>query len=251
MIDFLRNTAKSILYRAGFEVRRVGELGLAGESEWVTDVIKRVEPYTMTSPHKLAALCHSVEYIWKNKIPGSIVECGVWRGGSMMAAALSLIRVGDVSREIILFDTFEGMPPPTEKDKHRTLGISAAELLSGRDKTDNAWAIAPLELVRRNVISSGYPEENIKFVKGNIEDTIPQHSPTRISLLRLDTDWYESTRHELKYLYPLLSTGGVLIIDDYGCWDGARKAVDEYVEANRLQLLLTRIEPTGRIGVKI
>jgi len=74
--------------------------------------------------------------------------------------------------------------------------------------------------------------------------------PGKIALLRLDTDWYESTAHELKHLYPLLVPGGVIIIDDYGHWEGARKAVDEYITAEKLPLLLNRIDYTGRIGIK-
>ena len=87
-------------------------------------------------------------------------------------------------------------------------------------------------------------------MKGKVEDSIPQTLPGKIALLRLDTDWYESTAHELKHLYPLLVPGGVIIIDDYGHWEGARKAVDEYIEANKLPLLLNRIDYTGRIGIK-
>jgi hypothetical protein len=97
---------------------------------------------------------------------------------------------------------------------------------------------------------TGYDREKISFVKGKVEETIPDNAPQSISLLRLDTDWYESTRHELIHLYPRLSHGGVIIIDDYGHWLGARKAVDEYIEQNNLCLLLNRLDYTGRIGVK-
>lgn len=92
---------------------------------------------------------------------------------------------------------------------------------------------------------------NCFFVKGKVEDTVPEKAPDRISLLRLDTDWYESTYHGLLHLYPRLSVGGVLIIDDYGHWAGAKKAVDQYLNENHLKLLLNRIDDTGRIGVKL
>jgi len=87
------------------------------------------------------------------------------------------------------------------------------------------------------------------FIKGRVEETIPNAAPEQIALLRLDTDWYESTRHELIHLFPRLTHGGVLIIDDYGYWQGARKAVDEYIEENKLSILLARIDSTARMAV--
>jgi hypothetical protein len=86
---------------------------------------------------------------------------------------------------------------------------------------------------------------------GKVEDTIPADIPEKIALLRLDTDWYESTKHELIHLFPRLQKGGVLIIDDYGFWKGARKAVDEYFAENNIQILLNRIDDTGRMAIKL
>jgi hypothetical protein len=94
-----------------------------------------------------------------------------------------------------------------------------------------------------------YPPEKVHFIKGLVENTVPDNAPERISILRLDTDWYESTRHELEHLYPRLVSGGVLIIDDYGYWRGSTQAVDEFLEATRERLLLLRAS-TGRIAVK-
>ena len=99
--------------------------------------------------------------------------------------------------------------------------------------------------------STGYPANQISYVRGPVEQTIPITVPESIALLRLDTDWHASTRHELDYLFPRLVKGGVLIIDDYGHWQGARKAVDDYIAANKLNLLLSRIDYTGRLAVKI
>jgi hypothetical protein len=98
---------------------------------------------------------------------------------------------------------------------------------------------------------TGYDSEKVFFVKGKVEETLPAHAPDRISLLRLDTDWYESTYHELTHLYPRLTVGGVLIIDDYGHWAGARRAVDDFIGKNKLRLLLNRVDYTGRICVKL
>ncbi len=112
------------------------------------------------------------------------------------------------------------------------------------------WAYSALEEVKHNLLSTGYPAERISFIKGKVEETIPLNAPPQIALLRLDTDWYESTYHELVHLFPRLSSGGILIIDDYGHWKGARKAVDKYFSENKLDLLLHRIDYSGRICVK-
>ena len=112
------------------------------------------------------------------------------------------------------------------------------------------WGIAGLDLVKRNVASTGYPMELVSFCKGRVEETIPTSAPPQIALLRLDTDWYESTKHELVHLYPRLVSDGVLIVDDYGFWRGARKAVDEYFRERHEKVLLNRIDDTGRIAIR-
>jgi hypothetical protein len=96
-----------------------------------------------------------------------------------------------------------------------------------------------------------YPQNNLVFVKGMVENTIPASIPSQISLLRLDTDWFESTYHELKYLFPLLSNKGIVIIDDYGHWMGAKEATDKFFSENKILILLNRIDGTGRLGIKI
>lgn len=216
------------------------------------DTYNKVKAYTMTSPERIASLCAAIKYIIQNNIDGDIVECGVWKGGSSMAAIDTLIKGGDIKRSIYLYDTYEGMSAPTDKDKEFT-GTSAAYLLnnSSRENQASVWCVSALEEVRSNIESLKYPTELIHYIKGRVEDTIPSNLPLRIALLRLDTDWYQSTAHELKYLYPLLEPGGVIIIDDYGHWEGARKAVDEYIIEHKLPLLLNRIDYTGRIGIKI
>lgn len=214
-----------------------------------TELCLHVSPYTMTSPERIFALARSVEYVTGRAIPGAIVECGVWRGGSMMAAALTLLRLGVNDRDLYLFDTFEGMTEPTEHDvKHS--GKRASDLLAGANKDSNIRGVAPLEQVREAVLGVGYPPERIHFVKGPVEETLPAEAPNAIALLRLDTDWYSSTRHELEHLYPRLSPGGVLILDDYAFWQGARQAVDEYFATTGEPLLLNRIDDEARIAVK-
>jgi O-methyltransferase len=215
------------------------------------DTYNLVKQYTMTTPERIASLCTAVNYLVKNNIQGDFVECGVWRGGSTMAAIDTLMKAGDTNRKVYLYDTFEGMSEPTEHDKVIT-GTDANELLKSSDRDDptSVWCYSALEEVQKNVGTLKYPAELVHYVKGKVEETIPSTIPAKIALLRLDTDWYESTAHELKYLYPLLVPGGVIIIDDYGHWEGARKAVDEYIADNKLPLLLNRIDYTGRVGVK-
>jgi len=217
----------------------------------VRAIFNRVKPYTMTSPERVISLCDAVRYVVAGGIEGAIVECGVWRGGSSMAAALMLSELGVADRDLCLFDTFAGMSEPGEHDRRASDAAGAAELLAASDKGAKVWAYSPLDEVRRNLGSTGYPTERVHFVQGKVEDTIPGAAPDHIALLRLDTDWYESTRHELEHLFPRLAAGGVLIIDDYGAWEGARRAVDEFIAANNVHILLHRIDETGRMGVKL
>ncbi|HKX07347.1 MAG TPA: TylF/MycF/NovP-related O-methyltransferase [Stellaceae bacterium] len=207
---------------------------------------------TMTSIERLYALHKAVDYVVRHDIPGDFVECGVWRGGSVMMMALTLHGLG-ATRAIHCYDTFEGMPPPSGADVRDETGEDAAAILARTPKQDgdNMWAIAALDLVRQNVRSTGYPEYLVSYHKGLVEETVPASAPQAISLLRLDTDWYESTKHELVHLYPRLASGGILIIDDYGFWRGARKATDEYLAESQATLFLSRIDDTGRIGVRI
>jgi O-methyltransferase len=211
--------------------------------------VNAVRPFTMTSPERIWALRNAVKHITEARIDGTIVECGVWRGGSMMTVARTLLELGDSSRELYLFDTFEGMPPPTEHDVMYT-GAEAADLLASQPKDSRMWGAASQDEVEAALRPVGYPWEKLHFVAGKVEDTIPDAAPERIALLRLDTDWYESTLHELEHLYPRLARGGVLIIDDYGHWQGARRAVDEYFEREGIQILLNRVDYTARITVK-
>jgi predicted O-methyltransferase YrrM len=216
------------------------------------DLHARCSPYTMTSVERMYAVYQAAGHVARAGIAGDYVECGVWRGGSSMMAALALAQAGDGGRTMWLYDTFEGMSEPTAEDAPNPLEAADVHDQWARNETGdhNDWCYAPLDEVRANMRSAGVGDERLKLVKGKVEDTIPGAIPERIALLRLDTDWYESTRHELEHLYPLLQPGGVLIIDDYGHWPGARRAVDEYLAAQGVQLLLGRIDNSGRIAVK-
>jgi len=218
----------------------------------VADVIRRVRPYTMTTHRRIAAVCDSVEYVVRADVPGAIVECGVWRGGSMMAAALTLKGLGVSDRDLYLYDTFRGMPAPTAADKASAYdGYSPMRHWRRRQRGDlNTWHYVPAEEVREAMLLTGYDPARIHLVEGLVEETLPGRAPDRVAVLRLDTDWYESTRHELVHLYPRLSDGGVLIVDDYGHYEGARRAVDEYLDECGEAPLLNRVDYTARIGVR-
>ena len=220
------------------------------DSEFI-ELYEECAPYTMTTIERMYALYSGLKYIVANKIPGDIVECGVWKGGSSMLCALTLAKLGDSDRKLLLYDTYTGMPKPIEKDKEAFTGNEAMSEWSKNEKGEiNEWCYASLEEVQNNMFSTGYPKENISFIKGKVEETIPNTIPDHIALLRLDTDLFESTKHELIHLYPKLSKLGVLVIDDYGYWAGAREAVDDYLNDNSINMLLHRIDQTGRIAIK-
>ncbi|MFE3664859.1 TylF/MycF/NovP-related O-methyltransferase [Streptomyces sp. NPDC059164] len=212
------------------------------------EIIRAVKPYSMTSPERLNAFILATRYIARHAIPGDIVECGVWRGGSMQACARTLLSVGETERDLYLFDTYEGMTPPTAEDLRRD-GRPARELLDAQGKDRPIWAVASLEDVKAGFDTVPYPKERVHYVRGRVEDTVPGQAPDQISILRLDTDWYASTKHELDHLYERLVPGGVLLIDDYGYWQGSRQAVDEFLEKTGERLLLLRMDE-GRIAVK-
>ena len=213
-------------------------------------IYERVAPYTMTGPQRVAALCQGIAHLEQNRVPGAIVECGVWRGGSMMAAALALLYYENTRRKLFLFDTFAGMPAPSAHDRDLT-GRPASEWLDDpAAEAEMVRAACALQPVRDAMGMTRYPWEKIIFVAGRVEHTLPEAAPEQIALLRLDTDWYESTLHELETLYPRLADGGILIVDDYGHWQGARKAVDEYFARRGNAVSLHAIDYTGRLIVK-
>jgi O-methyltransferase len=223
----------------------------AAYDDAVVDTIVRVRRHTMTSPARLEALVNAVAHIVSSRKPGALVECGVWRGGSMMAVALTLLRLGDTDRDLYLFDTYSGMTEPTADDVDSPYdGFSLSRMWERRRRGDMSWIGVPLDSVRAAMASTGYPAERVHFVEGPVEETLPAAAPREIALLRLDTDWYASTRREMEQLYPRLVAGGVLVLDDYGHYPGARRAVDEYLAAHGEHLLLQRVDYTGRVAVK-
>jgi O-methyltransferase len=247
----MKQILKSALARAGLELARTADrqsATLADLTKADRALIARVEPFTMTSLDRRASLVGAIDHVVRHEIAGDIVECGVWRGGSMMLAALALMARGDTSRDLWLYDTFEGMSEPGAEDRSAS-GESAAAQLARTPRGEGVWCEAGLADVRANLESTGYPRERIHFIEGKVEDTIPATLPKRAALLRLDTDWYESTRHELEHLYDRLAPGGVLIIDDYGSWQGSKEATDEFIAGLDRKPLMVRAG-RSRIGTK-
>lgn len=229
--------------RSDPDLRRCPDL--ADEREFLS-AWKRCRPYTMTSLERMYSLWQAARHVAAAPVEGDLVECGVWKGGSAMLAALALLSAGESRRVLWLYDTFTGMSAPTERDVDLAGRDAGAQWRTAANR--GGWCSASLEEVRAAMLSTGYPVDRLRLVAGNVEQTLPAQAPERIALLRLDTDWYESTRHELVHLWPRLAPGGVLIVDDYGHWRGARRAVDEYFA--RQPVLLNRVDYTARLAVK-
>jgi O-methyltransferase len=217
------------------------------------EIYLEVQDYTMLNPEKLYAFIQAVRYVARNGIQGDIVECGVWRGGAIMAAALTLNQINAEERNFYLYDTFSGMSRPTDKDKacsgtkHLDLIGEFEKKRTGEDSSD--WCLATIDEVRENLARIPYDQSRFRLVEGKVEDTIPGVLPGSIAILRLDTDWYESTSHEMQHLMPLLVPKGVLIVDDYYRWTGNKDAVDEYLEQHGIPVLMNRVGNSA-IGVK-
>lgn len=182
-----------------------------------------VRPYSMTPGERINALFQSLEFVRKNNIGGDFVECGVWRGGNILGIMKYLEFHNNLEPNVWLYDTFSGMTPPEDVDVDHQ-NNKAADILQ------SVLCMNSLEDVQKNLSVSNYPAEKVKYVIGDICETLldPKNVPDKIALLRLDTDWYNSTKIELEVLWDKLEMGAPCIIDDYGHWQGCRKAVDEF-----------------------
>jgi hypothetical protein len=204
-------------------------------SETEKNIIEACGKYSMTSKLRMYVLSQTIKYVKNENIEGDFVECGIWKGGNIILFnKFNLLY--DLKKKIYGFDTFEGMSEPNELDKHNN--IAAKELAKSYGiKKMSDWCYSSYNEVVKN-ISENTIIDNIFLIKGNVEQTLLEEKnlPEKISILRLDTDWYASTKIELEMLYKRLVKGGILIIDDYGHWQGARKAVDEYFKNKNIWL---------------
>jgi len=254
-MNILMKLVRSATYFVGIEISRAGRK-LASEmpvefndSERALFKFVKDNELSMTSNERLYATIMACKYAEDQNITGDFVECGVWRGGNSILAA----GIFTAHRKILLFDTFDGMTEPTDID-HTTFGkTSAKEKFNQRIQNgEEKWCYSSLDEVKDNFAKAGLLSDRVKFVKGDVLKTLEDENnlPEKISVLRLDTDWYESTKKELEVLYPRLSIGGIIMIDDYGHWAGAKKAVDEYFEQHGGRPFLQYIDRTGRVGIK-
>lgn len=215
------------------------------------DILKKISNFSMSTPANHWAIIQSIKHIYKNNIIGDFVECGVWRGGNLILFKIISEKL-NLKKNIYAFDTFEGMPAPGEKD-FDLKNIDAKKIYNRYKNKNIKWCYSNLEEVKKNIAKFD-PKyiETFKFIKGKVEDTLLENNnlPKEISLLRLDTDFYESTKKELEVLYPRLVSGGVLIIDDYGHWKGSKRAVDEYFQLNENFEWLHRIDYASRLLIK-
>lgn len=250
MISQLKSSFHRLINALGYRVERLDAPPRPHRLEVdpsYAAIIAQVKPYTMTSYERIGNMMDAVRYVSAACIAGAIVECGVWRGGSMMAAALALLEADDL-RELYLFDTYAGMTAPTARDVDYRGKMAEESYRASLVGGHSEWCHAGLSDVTANLFSTGYPPEKCHFIEGDVLKTIPDEAPDEIAVLRLDTDWYESTRHEMAHLFPRLQPGGILIIDDYGHWSGCRQAVDEYFGPARP--FMFSIDNTGRAVVK-
>lgn len=213
--------------------------------EWLLEYVGG--KFTMTSIDAARYLYNEVVRVVKEGVPGDFVECGVWRGGSVMIIAKALRDMNVLDKKIWLYDTFSGMTTPDEVDvdvyDNRAIDTYCKGKMQEHEKL--CWTGISLEDVRGYLEAFckeiDFPMENLVFVVGDILETVPKNAPEQISVLRLDTDFYASTKHELEHLYSRLSSKGCFIADDYGHWKGARKALDDYFGAS-LKSMITKLD---------
>lgn len=255
-MNSIERAVSSVAHRMGLQISRVSGSANRLPVEATADdraTVAALRPFTMTSAERLWSLLNAVRYVEAEGIPGDFAECGVWRGGSVMAMAGELARLGSTHRTLWLYDTFAGMTAPTEADVEAGSGVTAAAMLETTPVGDgaNVWCVAGRADVESNVRTTGYPFERFRFVEGDVARTLQSDIPVQLAILRLDTDWYASTRIGLEVLYPRLAPGGVCILDDYGHWEGARKAVDEYFSTEgRVRPYMHPIDYSGRVFLK-
>lgn len=222
----------------------------AADREIVSRVIEK--KLSMAGRERLFATLLACRHVASNGIEGDFVECGVWRGGNSLIAADVFSRLCKPAK-VYLYDTFAGMTPPTSIDLEAATG-KPAKLRFDREKSAAhcGWCFAPVEDVEGHFRDAGLLSDYVRIIKGDVLETLTNEDnlPKRISVLRLDTDWYESTKKELEIFWPRLEPGGILMIDDYGHWGGARKATDEFF-ADRNRPFFHYIDYTGRLAVKV
>ena len=220
---------------------------------------KFISPNTMLSQNRLMNLIEAVDYVVHKNIKGVIVECGVWKGGAMALAALRL-KKNKEGRQIHLFDSFEDICQPDYRiDGDRAINeVGGLANAQGKLQSTNAYdemgiGFSNEENVRKLITHNiGYEDDLIKIHTGWFQDTLPLESNIKeISILRLDGDWYASTKICLDHLYNKVSNGGIIIIDDYFSYENCKKAVDEFIYNNvKGNIVINKIDEDGIYWIK-
>lgn len=212
------------------------------ESRVKQSLTRQLLPYTMGGPKALENAFEVVSLVETNNIQGAFVECGVAQGGTAAMLALANQRVGEGNRHYWFFDSYEGLPEPTEEDYE---GTKAGEYIQPLVKGSCLGTVEQVSELLFNKCS--LPKEQVTMVKGWFQDSVPAHHDKvgEIAILRLDGDWYESTKIPLDHFYPHLNDGGCVIIDDYATCFGSKKAVDEFLNENNVN---TDLKADGRGG---
>lgn len=253
----IRNFIKKLLLKSNYKIETLDswynrqENFLAEIEENDANFLKKINKYTMCTPANHWAIIQAMNHIKKNGIKGDLVECGVYKGGNIILFDY-LNKKFSLNKQIYAFDTFEGMSEPGDHDID--LKNKSAKLTKNNYEDHNIkWCYSSLDEVKKNIVKfNSHISNNFKFIKGDVIKTLNNKNnlPEKISLLRLDTDFYESTKKELEILYPKLEKNGVLIIDDYGHWQGAKKAVDEYFNTKNNFHWFHRIDYASRLFIK-
>ncbi len=201
------------------------------------EAIKRCTPYTLTSQARMSMLWDAIEDVHKKDIPGCFVEAGVYKGGSSMLAAYAM-KYFDMERDIFMFDTFKGMTQPGENDYKMNKEVSSNEYLKkwkdNQKETHNEWCYASYPEVLHNINGVGYPF--FDMITGNVLKTVQKGMCSSIAVLRIDVDFYDATKHMLDKFYDQVEDGGYIIFDDYWCWNGTHKAVNEFFDERAIPL---------------
>jgi O-methyltransferase len=260
MFKFFLRMRKSIFKKFGLRVVPIENNSLKYLYPEATDTeinfVESASKFSMTGHDRIFCLLRAIQHVDNNNLEGDFVECGVWKGGNLILFKKMIEKLNIKDKKIYGFDTFEGMSEPTDHDSDGDgyLGGFKAEYYMSKQKKDvnidNIHSYAPINIVEQNFINNTDNMDNLILIKGKVEDTLKVQSniPEKISILRLDTDWYESTKIELEILYPRLVKNGVLIIDDYGEWSGSRKATNEFFKDKKIAMF--KIDRAARLIFK-
>ena len=257
-----KNIFRKIFNRFGYEILEQKKVPFKINDDDVNNIIedylvktRKIFPNSNINTKHINTI-YASKYILENNIPGDFVECGVFRGFNVALMILAIKYFGnesDYNRKIYLYDTFIGMTNPTKYD-YKKNRLSYQENIERQEKFQkkdlNLRCYYPIDGVKEYLDMFDY--KNLVYIKGDVMDTIPNnhHDQGKISFLRLDTDFYLSTKHELEHLYDLVNSGGVIISDDYNTWEGAKKACDEFFDKNKYKPLYIYTPNSDYVWIK-